>query len=155
VRCHWGIFAYHVHIKNGHDMTLKSKLGLLAAGTVIAVGTTYAAAQTRTSQTLVKPAVASPTSPQHKLSLDDQSLLLSLLNPEFSTAKNLPISRPPLRFSILFPIVKFAELCLSIFPNQPVKVSDAILMRGIAGCGMNRKSKWRAMIILRLNFTVL
>jgi len=80
-------------------MTLKSKLGLLAAGTVIAVGTTYAAAQTRTSQTLVKPAVASPTSPQHKLSLDDQSLLLSLLNPEFSTAKKLQLAELAERWS--------------------------------------------------------
>jgi len=80
-------------------MTLKSKLGLLAAGTVIAVGTTYAAAQTRTSQTLVKPAVASPTSPQHKLSLDDQSLLLSLLNPEFSTAKKLQLAELTERWS--------------------------------------------------------
>jgi len=77
-------------------MTLKAKFGTLTAALLLTVGTTYAVAQTRTTPE-VKPASQQLTA--QELTQEDRSLLLSLLNPNFSVAKDLQLAELEERWS--------------------------------------------------------
>ena len=90
-----------------NDMSTKMKLGLTSALILIVAGGAYAIAQTRnvvvdtktvatdTSDADASTALESKQSPlpaTATLTEDDQKLILSLLVPEFSTAKELQIA---------------------------------------------------------------
>ena len=78
-------------------MTSKSKIFGLSAGVILALGTTFAIAQTRTAQTAKTETVVKTA--EQTLSQADQELLLSLLRPSFTQSKDQKLAELADRYS--------------------------------------------------------
>ena len=119
-------------------MTLKSNLGVLVAGIILAAGATYALALAQT-----RPALVVKSAPQ-QLTQDDQTLLLSLLKPDFSDTKNLQLTELEQRWS-----PAYIAPTLEIFNFIPNSKTRKILLKHLVkstgqnfGTDMNAWYRW-------------